>query len=220
MSNQGGRILSGADLAASAATLNNSNSGTLYAGRDLSVTASAIDNSSTKNGSYTAGLVAGRNSTITAGAINNASGAIVSPGDTAIRATTSLNNSQGQISGNTVAIDTPVLTNTAGRADAQQRMTLRVRQFSADGVLASNGDLDLTLAGDQTNSGTLSANRNLSISTTGSYTNQGRLSAQNNLSLAATDIDNQLGATIDSQVTTLTSQRNRQQRRPHQQHRR
>ena len=145
LSNQGGRILSGADLAASAATLNNSNSGTLYAGRDLSVSASAIDNSSTKNGSYTAGLVAGRNSTITAGAINNASGAIVSPGDTAIRATTSLNNSQGQISGNTVAIDTPVLTNTAGRADAQQRMTLRVRQFSADGVLASNGDLDLTL---------------------------------------------------------------------------
>ena len=138
----------------SAATLNNSNSGTLYAGRDLSVTASAIDNSNTKNASYTTGLLAGRNATITAGTINNTSGAIVSPGDTAIRATTSLNNTQGQIAGNTVTIDTPVLTNTAGRVDAQQRMTLQVPQFSADGVLASNGDMDLRLAGDQTNSGT------------------------------------------------------------------
>ena len=140
LNNQGGSILSGADLAVSAATLNNSNSGTLYAGRDLTVTASAIDNSNTKNASYTTGLLAGRNATITAGTIDNTSGAIVSLGDTTVRATGSLNNTQGQIAGNTVTIDTPVLTNTAGRVDAQQRMTLQVAQFSADGVLASNGD--------------------------------------------------------------------------------
>ncbi|MBX3659687.1 MAG: filamentous hemagglutinin N-terminal domain-containing protein [Ramlibacter sp.] len=205
LNNQGGSILSGADLSVNAGTLNNSNSGTVYAARDLSVSATAIDNSNTKNGAYTTGLLAGRNATITAGTINNTNGAIVGLGETTVRATTSLNNSQGQIAGNVLTIDTPVMTNTAGRADAQQRLNLQVPQFSADGVLASNGALTLQLQGNYTNSGTVSANGDLSITTTGNYTNQGRVSAQNNLSLSASGIDNQSGAVIDSRVTTLTT---------------
>ncbi|MBX3654967.1 MAG: hemagglutinin repeat-containing protein [Ramlibacter sp.] len=205
LNNQGGSILSGADLSVNAGTLNNSNSGTVYAARDLSVSATAIDNSNTKNGSYTTGLLAGRNATITAGTINNTNGAIVGLGETTVRATTSLNNSQGQIAGNVLTIDTPVMTNTAGRADAQQRLNLQVPQFSADGVLASNGALTLQLQGNYTNSGTVSANGDLSITTTGNYTNQGHVSAQNSLSLSASGIDNQSGAVIDSRVTTLTT---------------
>ncbi|MGE0497374.1 MAG: hemagglutinin repeat-containing protein [Ramlibacter sp.] len=205
LNNQGGSILSGADLTVNAGTLNNSNAGTVYAARDLSVNATAIDNSNTKNGVYTTGLLAGRNATITAGTINNTNGAIVGLGDTTVRATSSLNNAQGQIAGNVLTIDTPSMTNTGGRADAQQRLSLLVPQFSADGVLASNGALQLQLQGNYTNSGTVSANGDLSITTTGSYTNQGHVSAQNNLSLSASGIDNQAGAVIDSRVTTLTT---------------
>ncbi|MBX3585259.1 MAG: hemagglutinin repeat-containing protein [Ramlibacter sp.] len=205
LNNQGGSILSGADLTVNAGTLNNSNAGTVYAARDLNVTATAIDNSNTKNGAYTTGLLAGRNATITAGTINNTNGAIVGLGDTTVRATSSLNNAQGQIAGSVLTIDTPSMTNTGGRADAQQRLSLLVPQFSADGVLASNGALQLQLQGNYTNSGTVSANGDLSITTTGSYTNQGHVSAQNNLSLSASGIDNQAGAVIDSRVTTLTT---------------
>jgi len=205
LNNQGSSILGGADMAVSAGTLDNSNGGTIYAGRDLGVSAGSIDNSNTRNGAYTTGLLAGRNASITAGTINNSSGAIVALSDATVRAGGSLNNTQGQISGNTVTIQTPALTNTAGRADAQQRMTLQVPQFSADGVLASNGTLNLELQGNYVNTGVVSASGDLSISTTGSYTNLNRVSAQNALSLTAAGIDNAAGATIDSRSTTLNA---------------
>ncbi|MCA0212763.1 MAG: hemagglutinin repeat-containing protein [Proteobacteria bacterium] len=205
LNNQGGSVLGGVDVNVNAGTVNNGNSGTIYAARDLTVNANSIDNSNTRNGAYTTGLLAGRNASITASTINNASGAIVALGDATVRASSSLNNTQGQISGNAVTIQTPSLTNTAGRADAQQRMTLQVPQFSADGVLASNGAMNLELQGNYVNTGVVSASGDLSISTTGSYTNLNRVSAQNSLSLTAAGIDNASNATIDSQRTTLNA---------------
>ena len=206
LNNQGGSILSGADLAASAATLNNSNSGTLYAGRDLSVTASAIDNSNTKNGSYTTGLLAGRNATITAGTINNTNGAIVSPGDTAIRATTQPEQHAGpdrRQHGHHRHAGADQHGRPRRRAAAHDPAGTPIQRRRRAGQQWRPGPAGWQ--GNHTNSGTVSANGDLSISTTGSYTNQGRLSAQNNLSLVASDIDNQVGAIIDSQVTTLTA---------------
>ncbi|MGE0332271.1 MAG: hemagglutinin repeat-containing protein [Ramlibacter sp.] len=205
LNNQGGSILGGVDVSVNAGTVNNASSGTIYAGRDLTVNAGSIDNGNTQNGSYTTGLLAGRNASITAATITNASGAIVALGDATVRASSSLNNTQGQISGNTVTIQTPSLTNTAGRADAQQRMTVQVPHFSADGVLASNGAMNLELQGNYVNTGVVSASGDLNISTTGSYTNLNRVSAQNSLSLTAAGIDNAAGATIDSQRTTLNA---------------
>ncbi|MCW5258710.1 hypothetical protein D5038_20870, partial [Verminephrobacter aporrectodeae subsp. tuberculatae] len=208
LNNQGGSILSGADLDVRAAALDNSHSGTIYAAQDLSVNATSIDNSHTKNGSYTTGLLAGGSASISAARIDNTRGAIVSLNETSVQASRSLDNTQGQIAGDSVTMDTPVLTNTAGRVDAQQRMTLKVARLGTDGVLASNGAMDLQLQGDYVNTGTVSSNGKLSISTTGSYTNQGRVSTRDDLSLSAQSIDNQSGATIDSRTTTLSARAN------------
>ncbi|MCW5287515.1 filamentous hemagglutinin N-terminal domain-containing protein [Verminephrobacter aporrectodeae subsp. tuberculatae] len=208
LNNQGGSILSGADLDVRTGTVDNSHSGTIYAAQDLSVSATSIDNSHTKNGSYTTGLLAGGSADISAATIDNAHGAIVSLRETAVQASRSLDNTQGQIAGDSVTMDTPVLTNTAGRVDAQQRMTLKVARLGTDGVLASNGAMDLQLQGDYVNTGTVSSNGKLSISTTGSYTNQGRVSTRDDLSLSAQSIDNQSGATIDSRTTTLSARAN------------
>ncbi|MCW5219780.1 hypothetical protein D5041_00110 [Verminephrobacter aporrectodeae subsp. tuberculatae] len=208
LNNQGGSILSGADLDVRAAALDNSHSGTIYAAQDLSVSATSIDNSNTKNGSYTTGLLAGGSASIRSATIDNTRGAIVSLNETSVQARRSLDNTQGQIAGDSVTMDTPVLTNTAGRVDAQQRMTLKVARLGTDGVLASNGAMDLQLQGDYVNTGTVSSNGKLSISTTGSYTNQGRVSTRDDLSLSAQSIDNQSGATIDSRTTTLSARAN------------
>ncbi|MDO8277739.1 MAG: filamentous hemagglutinin N-terminal domain-containing protein, partial [Burkholderiaceae bacterium] len=206
LNNAGGAIQSNADLTLNAATLNNSGAGSIvFANRNLVVNATAVNNTGNKTSAFTTGLLAGGNASISAATIDNTGGAIISLGDTSVVATGSVGNAGGQIAGNTVTIETPVLTNTGGRADAQRRMSLKVPQYSADGVLASNGDLELIMQGDQLNTGTFSANGSLSVSTTGIITNRGHISAQNRLSLTATGIDNAAGAIIDSQATILNT---------------
>ncbi|MEO8164282.1 MAG: hypothetical protein ABI619_02700 [Betaproteobacteria bacterium] len=204
LDNQGGRILSGADLAIQAGTLNNSGAGsTVFAAGNLGINATTVNNANTQNGLYTTGLLAGGNLGIHAATLNNSAGAIVALGDTTLTASTSINNSQGQIAGDKVSIDTPEFINTAGRADAQTSMRLKAPRFSADGVIASNGSLALELTGDYTNTGTLSANSDLEISTTGNFSNQGEVSAKRSLTLSAHDLDNAAGATVHAQSTTL-----------------
>ena len=201
--NRVGSITSTGDVRITAGSLNNSGASVVFAGHDLTVNAGSIDNSGTKDGSWKLGLLAGNDLSLAAGTIDNTNGAIVALGNAGVRATVSINNTGGQIAGNTVTLEAPNFTNTGGRVDAQQALTALVPQFSADGVLASSGSLTLKTTGDYTNDGTVAANNDLLVSTTGSYTNNGTVSAQRNLTLSAASLDNNLGAQIVSQTTTL-----------------
>lgn len=201
--NTAGAITSAGDLTLSAASLANAGQSVVFAGRNLTIRATEIDNSSTRDGSYRLGLLAGGSLDIQSASLNNTGGAIVALGDANVRATTVLTNRGGQIAGDSVTVQTPELINTGGRVDAQQRLTLRAQRFTADGSIASNGALELETTGDYTNTGTVAANGDLTVRTTGSYTNQGTVSAQRNLLLSAANLHNQAGAAIVAQRTTL-----------------
>ena len=202
LNNDGGKITSANNASIQAGTLSNT-AGLIFAAGNLSVNAGDINNSNTHSGSYNLGLLAGGNLTVAGNNINNSQGAIVGLGAVEVTAAGTLNNSTGQIAGNTVKVRAAEVTNTGGRIDASRTLTVQAPRTSADGIIASGGTLALTFDGDYLNTGTVAANGNLSITTNGTYTNQGTVSAQQALNLTANNLSNTAGAQIIAQQTTL-----------------
>ncbi|NHZ42497.1 hemagglutinin repeat-containing protein [Massilia aquatica] len=190
INNQDGKIKSALDTTLKAPLLNNSG-GTVFANNNLALDVAAIDNSNTNNGAFDKGMLASNTVTVNAATVGNVNGAIVALKNLKVTGTASIDNSGGQLSGETVAIDTADFINTAGRTDATLTLTAHMAKFSANGVMASTGTLRLEMDGDYTNQGLVAAENNLEIVlNNGKYTNKGTISAAKDLSLSANELNN------------------------------
>ncbi|WP_338524383.1 filamentous hemagglutinin N-terminal domain-containing protein [Pseudomonas batumici] len=154
---------------------------------------------------------------------NSAGGKVLSDAALALLLNQTLNNAQGVLSGNSLAIQTASLLNTGGRATAQSVLDLTLGSLdnSASGTLSSQGRLslgatgalsnlggqissgaDLTLSGaslDNTQ-GTLTSNAALTATLVGPWLNQGGLvSSVGPSSLQSLGFDNRLNGRVVSQ---------------------
>lgn len=204
LDNRGGAILANADLGLRARRLLNQGPGsTVFAGRDLRLQAAEVDNAHTRTEAYDTGLLAGGDLHLAAGALDNGAGAVVAGGTTHLQLSASADNTAGQLAGRRVHLQSPSFTNTDGRVDAQEALSAGLQAFSGDGVLASQGRLDLTLQGDHANRGLVAAGGDLTLRASGHYSNHGSLAAGHTLRLDAASLTNGASGVISSQHSVI-----------------
>jgi filamentous hemagglutinin len=182
LTNTGGTLGGQGDVTVSAGAIGNTGSGVMVAGRDLSLTATGLDNT---NGTlYAARNLAWSNRTAT---LTNRSGHLGAGGNTVLALAT--------------------LENTGGETAASGNVTLDLGSLAGSGRVVAGNDLDLTLAGNYTNvaGNTLKANRNATLTFSGNLDNASgaTLSAVGALAVKAAGITN--SGTIDSAATSLTA---------------
>lgn len=201
--NQAGQLTATQNLSLHADSLDNQK-GLVYANQTADLTVGTIDNQNTADSPQTgiqAQTVAVQSNTT----LNNTSGQII--GDTIQVGTQSLNNSSGFVVGNTVNLNATQLNNQSGTVLADQ-LNLTSSNYTHQGTISVNDAATLNLTGDFTNQGTLEALGDLSFHTDGNITNAtgSTLSADHTLALAGQNITNQSAANIHATHTQLTAQ--------------
>ena len=201
--NQAGQLTATQNLSLHADSLDNQK-GLVYANQTADLTVGTIDNQNTADSPQTgiqAQTVAVQGNTT----LNNTSGQII--GDTIQVGTQSLNNSSGFVVGNTVNLNATQLNNQNGTVLADQ-LNLTSSNYTHQGTISVNDAASLNLTGDFTNQGTLEALGDLSLHTDGNITNAtgSTLSADHTLALAGQNITNQSAANIHATHTQLTAQ--------------
>ena len=162
-----------------------------------------IDNTGT--GSGNAGIEGARVA-LTADALDNTSGAIRSDQSTALNVGT-LNNTQGVVS-STGALDiaaTGDITKTQGNLNGGTRANVTAHGRTGDGMLQSQGDVNLALQGDFNNTGSIQADNNASVQTSGDLTNAGRITVGNAASVSARNVTDTASGVIAGQNSTHVS---------------
>ncbi|SFN59831.1 filamentous hemagglutinin family N-terminal domain-containing protein, partial [Formivibrio citricus] len=212
--NTGGRI---ANIGTRKTTINssqgiaNSNAGNVNGmgmiggNGELEVNAGSLAN--TQNGQ----IVSGDRMTLNLSGAAQNSGSITATGPLSLTSA-SLDNSAGEIgtqqgSGSDLRLQTSTLTNSAGKIGSDRNITLSADTVTGAGQIIAAQDVSLNVAGDFTN-GTgnqIKANRDMTLTAGGTLINRGQLEAVNNLNLNATHIDNQSGAGINANQTTLAA---------------
>ncbi|KLD63059.1 filamentous hemagglutinin N-terminal domain-containing protein [Dyella japonica] len=225
--NRGGTIGNrGGDITLTAASIDNSSSGTLVAQRDLNLDAvGALNNADgtvvgTHNLSYQNGnatldnsggkLGANGTASLTLGTLTNTGGRVQA--DTLWLTTPILNNNGGDIGANAIHATLTTLNGlgTLHGTDLLDAHFLSDYTHVAGQQLQSDGVLALTVDGTLTNQGTLETQGSLQV-TAANLINQGTINASNgdgtakaNLSAAGL-IDNQTGASIAGDTLTLNA---------------
>lgn len=182
LTNTGGTLGGQGDVTVRAGDIGNTGSGTVVAGRDLSLAATSLDN--TGGTLYAARNLAWSNRLAT---LINRSGHLGAGGNTVLALAT--------------------LENTGGETAASGNVTLDLGSLGGSGRVVAGNDLALTLAGNYTNvaGNTLKANRNASLTFSGNLDNASgaTLSAVGALAVKAAAITN--SGTFDSAATSLTA---------------
>ncbi|MBS1174698.1 MAG: filamentous hemagglutinin family N-terminal domain protein [Burkholderiaceae bacterium] len=205
--NQAGQLIANQGLTVHADSLNNQK-GLVYANQTVGLTVGAIDNQNTAESSQTGTSTGIQAQTVTVqgnSTLNNTAGQII--GNTIQVGTQSLNNSSGFVVGNTVNLNATQLNNQNGTVLADQ-LNLTSSNYTHQGMITANDAATLNLTGDFTNQGSLQALGDLSLHTDGNITNTtgSTLSASNTLALAGQNITNQSAANIHATHTQLTAQ--------------
>lgn len=137
------------------------------------------------------------------GNLNNSNGNIVASGS--FNATTSdIDNTSGHIGGNTLNVNSDVITNTDGTWLAEQNLAITSTSLSGDGQLLSQGDMSLSLVDDFINNSEIIANGNFTFSSSGKLINHSKLLAGNDLDIMVQDLDNRSGAELRGSNTFVT----------------
>lgn len=188
-------ILSGAQgLTVSAASLDNSNGGTLASRGDVQVDVSAaLDNSN--NGA----LVASGDLRVNSGALNNSNKGLLSSGNNLRLSSGATNNNAGQlISQASLDADTGDLNNQGGVLSSKQRLSLHSADLdnTRSGLISSQGNLNISAQRlDSSLDGEVSGKGDLLLSVTQLIQRQGRLIGDQavTLDLAGGNFDNRGG---------------------------
>lgn len=208
LNNQGAQIQALGDIGLNLTILNNQDS-LIRSSKNLTIAANTIKNNNTLGNNQ--GLE-GQSVSFTAALIDNRQGAVRADNILTLTSTGQVQNNQGLISSGTnltmednQASKTLLVTNTSGTMIAGQKLGITSAALSGDGKVLSQGDLDVRLVQDYTNSGELQANGNLNLETGGKVTNQAAILAGRNLNIHAGSIENATAAEISAQNTALTT---------------
>ncbi|GBG57802.1 toxin CdiA [Sporomusaceae bacterium FL31] len=209
LNNQGAQIQALGDIGLNLTnTLNNQDS-LIRSSQNLTIGANAIKNNSTQSNNQ--GLE-GQSVSLTASLIDNRQGAVRADNVLTLTSNGQVQNNQGLISSgknlimeDNQASKTLLVTNTSGTMIAGQKLGITSAALSGDGKVLSQGDLDVRLVQDYTNSGELQASGNLNLEIGGKVTNQAAILAGNSLNINAGSIDNAASAEISAQNTVLTT---------------
>ncbi|WGY71816.1 hemagglutinin repeat-containing protein [Burkholderia cepacia] len=195
------------DVTVTAQSLANTQGAQVLAGRDLMLAvANRLDNS---NGVLSAADNATLNGSNTV--LVNQAGSIRANGALGLT-TASIDNTNGKIgndagSGGSVALNTGALVNQGGAIGSDRDLTLTADSLSGAGSVVAGRNGSVSLASDYTHiaANKLHANGDLTFSTSGKLTNQGTLDANGALTVNAANVDNQVGADLNSANTTVNA---------------
>jgi filamentous hemagglutinin family protein len=228
----GGLVLGQSKLAADAGagTYDNRGGQTLAIG-DLSLTGTAIDNTSglVRSGARTtlkAATVANRTTAgtdqgvegvevaITANQVDNSGGAVRADGNVTLTSSGSVLNTGGLLSAgdtlriadaNSSAKQLVVVNGSGGTLVGNTSVAVDAAALVGNGVLTSGKNLAIALTGDVVNDAQISANGNLSYGTTGTLTNSGKLAAGQVLTVSGTDIANTATGEMAGDTTVVNA---------------
>ncbi|OIR09839.1 filamentous hemagglutinin [mine drainage metagenome] len=193
------------NLNAGAGNIDLTSSKTQSVAGNIALTASGAVNN-------TSGLLFGTQVASNAASFNNTHGILGANGNISLTAN-NIDNTNGQI-GNTlnsagnITLTTPGnLTNTGGQIGSDQDLLITANTILGNGRVIGGRDANISLQGNYINASgnVFQANRDLTFGTTGTLTNQTSLEAVGNLTVNAAGIDNQAGAQINSDHTTLNT---------------
>ncbi len=202
-----GTIGGNGDVTLAGQTLSNTAGAQVVAGHDLTLAiAQAVDN--------TDGTLSGANNVTLnepGATLINQNGSIHGDGVIGLDVA-SLDNTSGNIgddagSGGSIAITTGTLTNPNGAIGSDQNLAVTTNQLNGDGTIIAGNDGAVTVNGDYTLDAVnqIQANHDLTFTTVGNFTNQGALGAVNALTVNAANVDNQVGADLNSASTTVNA---------------
>ncbi|MQA41712.1 hemagglutinin repeat-containing protein [Rugamonas aquatica] len=201
-----GVIAGGGNLLLSAVTLQNSATGVLASGKDMTLQVTQLlDNQGTVNS-------AGTLTFNQAGANLNNSGLIVSGGNAVIVAN-QINNNGGRIgtaagSDGDLSLTAQQLSNEAGHITTGRDLAVITHVMQGNGELQGGRDLALTMDGDYTQgSGTqqFHSNRDLSLTVTGNIVNNATFEAVGKLTLSGNNVSNNAGAVMQGQGVAVNA---------------
>ena len=213
LDNQGGRLIGGQSLTASAQQVLNQG-GLIYGGTTLSLnSAGRIDN--TGNGGSGVGIQGG-NVTLQAQQLDNVGGQVLASGNLGLTITQALNNSSGalgasgsQTIGDGAQASALSLNNAGGRIWSGSAMGLNLRELAGGvgGQISSGAGMTVKLAGDFSyGAGSqFQAAGDMTLNVSGNFSNQGTLRSGGGLSIQATNIDNAASGELSGALTLLTA---------------
>ncbi len=213
LDNQGGRLIGGQSLTASAQQVLNQG-GLIYGGTTLSLnSAGRIDN--TGNGGNGVGIQGG-NVTLQAQQLDNVGGQVLASGNLGLTITQALNNASGalgasgsQTIGDGAQASALSLNNAGGRIWSGSAMGLNLRELAGGvgGQISSGAGMTVKLAGDFSyGAGSqFQAAGDMTLNVSGNFSNQGTLRSGGGLSIQATNIDNAASGELSGALTLLTA---------------
>ncbi|UQV44301.1 hemagglutinin repeat-containing protein [Janthinobacterium lividum] len=232
INNAGGQIVGQSSLALSGAGLDNQNgqiqvvgnlsfatpggidnrNGLIRSGATASLTAGAIDNSTTQGSNQGIEAI---NAILTTASLSNRAGALRTDGNLDIVGSGVFDNTQGLASAgralsvaDQAANRSLAITNTGGTVIAGALADVRAASLTGDGRLLSQLDMNLDLSGGYSHGAgaELVANRNLGIATGGEFLNMGKVRAGGTLTLRTnSNIDNTAYGDISATITRLSA---------------
>ncbi|ALV05759.1 two-partner secretion domain-containing protein [Roseateles depolymerans] len=213
LDNQGGRLIGGQSLTASAQQVLNQH-GLIYGGNTLSLSAAGrIDN--TGNAGSSQGIQGGHVS-LQAQQLDNLGGQVLASGNLALTISQSLNNSGGalgasgvQTIGDGTQASALSLNNAGGRIWSGDAMGLNLRELAGGvgGQIRSAAGLSVKLAGDFSyGAGSqFQSAGDMTLNVAGNFSNQGVLRSGGALSIAASNIDNAASGELSGTLTILSA---------------
>ena len=227
--NQSGKLFSAGTLALTAAQLNNqsgqlqslgsvalllaqqldNSGGLIKSDRELDLTTSQLINQDTRQAGK--GIEAD-SLTLQANTLDNSQGALRAITRLALTVKQALENSGGLLSSSNALTVTDgaqgqalTIHNQQGTVIADNAAEIRAASLSGDGQVLSQGNLDITLAGDFDNRSEVKANGALHLTTGGKVTNSGAITSQQALWLTAQKVTNQTSGEISAKETHITA---------------
>ncbi|MYM91068.1 filamentous hemagglutinin N-terminal domain-containing protein, partial [Rugamonas sp. FT82W] len=201
-----GVIAGGGNLLLNATTLQNSATGMVASGKDMTLRLTQLlDNQGTINS-------AGTLTFNQAGANLNNSGLIVSGGNALIVAN-QINNNGGRLgtgagSSGDLSLTTQLLSNEGGHITTGRDLSVSTHVMQGSGELQGGRDLALSMDGDYTQgSGTqqFHSNRDLSLTVTGNIVNTATFEAAGKLTLSGNNVSNNAGAVMQGQGVAVNA---------------
>ncbi|MDE1483440.1 hemagglutinin repeat-containing protein [Xenorhabdus bovienii] len=151
--------------------------GLMRSGGDIRLTTRHINNQQTRQPDKG---IDGKNIDITADTLDNNEGQLVATGNTDLKLSSVLNNTNGQLQANqqlTVQGKKLILTNTDGDIKVGEKLVVDAKSITGNGKLRSLGDITLTLLEKFIHTGEIIANNRLTLDIQGDILNQGLISA-------------------------------------------
>ncbi|RZI56607.1 MAG: filamentous hemagglutinin N-terminal domain-containing protein, partial [Rubrivivax sp.] len=213
LDNQGGRLIGGQSLNASAQQVLNQG-GLIYGGNTLTLSsAGRIDNTGNAGGSVG---IQGGNVTLQAQQLDNVGGQVLASGNLGLTITQTLNNTSGalgasgsQTIGDSAQASALSLNNAGGRIWSGDAMGLNLRELAGGvgGQISSGAGMTVKLAGDFSyGAGSqFQSAGDMTLSVSGNFGNQGTLRSGGALSIQAANIDNAASGELSGTLTLLTA---------------